>query len=167
MKRRRWWGRLITGGRWELCELYLFALVCDISLFTSRINAWSSEGPNGGSAERAPHSVVGDVLSSQMFSCSFHISKDNCAVQQSFFPPSFLFNGDTVGLQCFSPRTTERLEQMKQHVPIKQDEWRDYKQKFESVCVSLSTEQTSVFKHWATLYIITFIKDGFLVNTRN
>lgn len=155
---------------WREMGVVWIIFVCSglwFSLFTSRINAWSSEGPNGGSAERAPHSVVGDVLSSQMFSCSFHISKDNCAVQQSFFPPSFLFNGDTVGLQCFSPRTTERLEQMKQHVPIKQDEWRDYKQKFESVCVSLSTEQTSVFKHWATLYIITFIKDGFLVNTRN
>lgn len=30
LQRRKWWGRLITGGRWELCELLLFALVCDI-----------------------------------------------------------------------------------------------------------------------------------------
>lgn len=21
LQRRKWWGRLITGGRWELCEL--------------------------------------------------------------------------------------------------------------------------------------------------
>lgn len=68
MQRRKWWGRLITGGRWELCELWLFALVCDILLF-------SSEGPNGRLAKKALRSVVGDVLSLQMFSCSFHTSK--------------------------------------------------------------------------------------------
>lgn len=133
MKRRRGWGRLITGGRWELCELYLFALVCDISLLTSGINAWSSEGPNGGSVERVPHSVVGDILSSQMFSCSFHISKDNCAVQQSFF---FFFPASSVMvtlLACsvFYQEPQRGSNKWKRHVPIKQDEWRHYKQKIQ------------------------------------
>lgn len=100
-------GRLITGGRWEFCELWLFALVCDILLLMSKINAWRSEGPNGLLAKKALCSVVGDVLSLQMFSCSNII-----ALSSSLFF-CFLFNGDTVAPQAvFLPSATERLEQM-------------------------------------------------------
>lgn len=86
----------------------MLALGCDILLFMSRVNARSSEGPNGRLAKKELQSVVDDVLSLQIFSSSFNISKIIApSVQQSFF--KFFFNGDTfVSQQCFYYQELQR-----------------------------------------------------------